>query len=219
MAPGNQEDCGAIGCHYSLARPGTESGPMFRYKGGCEGCHYYVSHHDTRTPVAYRFLEGHGTGRYVIGREDPDWEEPPVTSTKHNEYKGDPGDSGTSGTSDLADSHGMSSFCKGCHQDFHVQSDGSAWIRHPSDAVLPDSGEYLDYVTYNPMAPVARPDPMNVGDPGIVNHGAGGDMVMCLSCHRAHGSPYPDMLRWDYAGMIAGGGGSGGCFTCHTQKN
>jgi len=41
---------------------------------------------------------------------------------------------------------------------------------------------------------------------------------MCLSCHVAHGSPYADMLRWDYGTMVAGGGGSGGCFTCHTQK-
>jgi len=50
----------------------------------------------------------------------------------------------------------------------------------------------------------------------------GSDCVMCLSCHRPHGSPYPDMLRWDYTEQIAGGGGltdDRGCFYCHTKKN
>jgi len=48
----------------------------------------------------------------------------------------------------------------------------------------------------------------------------GTDLVMCLSCHKPHGSPYSDMLRWDYSEMIAGDDSkSGGCFTCHTQKN
>jgi len=48
----------------------------------------------------------------------------------------------------------------------------------------------------------------------------GTDRVMCLSCHRAHGSPYLDMLRWDYNTMIAADSTkSGGCFICHTNKN
>lgn len=46
-------------------------------------------------------------------------------------------------------------------------------------------------------------------------------MVFCLSCHRAHGSPYPDMLRFDYSEMQAGGGGATGtgCFKCHSAKD
>jgi len=47
--------------------------------------------------------------------------------------------------------------------------------------------------------------------------------VMCLTCHRAHASPYEDMLRWDYTAMIAGSADSGdyntGCFACHTGKD
>jgi hypothetical protein len=43
---------------------------------------------------------------------------------------------------------------------------------------------------------------------------------MCLSCHGAHATDYPDILRWNYDTMNAGGGGLDvGCFTCHTQKN
>lgn len=48
------------------------------------------------------------------------------------------------------------------------------------------------------------------------------DIVTCLSCHRAHGSPYADLLRWDYTKMEAGVGGgfaNKGCFACHTSKD
>ncbi|HIC92409.1 MAG TPA: hypothetical protein EYP21_10200 [Syntrophaceae bacterium] len=59
---------------------------------------------------------------------------------------------------------------------------------------------------------------MHIGPSQTVTPGT--DQVMCLSCHRAHGSPYADMLRWNYSHMIAGDTTkSGGCFTCHTQKN
>ena len=75
------------------------------------------------------------------------------------------------------------------------------------------------YALYSPEAPVARPDlsayldPSDTVTPGI-------DMVMCLSCHRPHGSPYKDILRWDYDLMITNDSSkSGGCFTCHSHKN
>ena len=75
--------------------------------------------------------------------------------------------------------------------------------------------------SYNPVSPVARPGGFAwaSGTPsGEVAPGT--DMVMCLSCHRPHGSRYADLLRWDYSAMDAGGGGSDvGCFYCHTTKN
>jgi predicted CXXCH cytochrome family protein len=43
---------------------------------------------------------------------------------------------------------------------------------------------------------------------------AGDAIVTCISCHRAHGSPYYKLLRWDYAGSI-----STGCAYCHTSKD
>jgi hypothetical protein len=49
----------------------------------------------------------------------------------------------------------------------------------------------------------------------------GTDIVMCLSCHMAHASPYPHMLRWDYSEMITGNGeavSGKGCFVCHSSK-
>lgn len=115
----------------------------------------------------------------------------------------------------------ISGFCGTCHTNFHmlegIGSDTSSpFIRHPTDVVLSASGEYASYTRYSIEAPVARttvPDsPSNLVQPGT-------DAVMCLSCHAAHATQYADILRWDYSDMIAGGGGSGGCFTCHTQKN
>ena len=111
-------------------------------------------------------------------------------------------------------------FCCGCHGNFHIQEHSGLWIRHPSDAVIPDSGEYNAYIIYDPIAPVARPSLFGwTGPSDTVSQGDGGDMVLCLSCHRSYGSPYPDMLRWNCQDMIAGGGGSSGCLVCHTQKD
>ncbi len=122
----------------------------------------------------------------------------------------------------------ISGFCGTCHGNFHTLSGGyygndagigstnhSPFQRHPTDIVLPSTGEYAGYTAYSIEAPVARitvPDAIS----SIVSPGS--DIVMCLSCHASHASNYPSMLRWDYTAMVAGGGGSGGCFTCHTQK-
>ncbi|MDY7001942.1 MAG: cytochrome c3 family protein, partial [Thermodesulfobacteriota bacterium] len=115
----------------------------------------------------------------------------------------------------------ISGFCGTCHDDFHflygIGGDTSSpFTRHPSDIVLPGTGEYAGYVTYSVEATVGRttvPDAIS----GSVS--PGNDVVTCLSCHAAHATNYDDMLKWDYDDMVAGGGGSGGCFTCHTTKD
>lgn len=120
----------------------------------------------------------------------------------------------------------ISGFCATCHGNFHTLSGGvankgigdsisSPFKRHPTDIVIKNSGEYAAYTTYSVEAPVGRTTVPN-SISGIVTPGT--DVVTCISCHYSHASNYPDMLRWDYSTMIAGGGGSGGCFTCHTQK-
>ncbi len=114
--------------------------------------------------------------------------------------------------------HSMSGFCETCHSDFHTRQDVNlAFLRHPSDFVIPDSGEYANYVFYELTAPVARPiipeEPSDLVNPGR-------DMVMCLSCHMAHASPYDGLLRFDYRRMIAGTDTAAGigCFACHSNK-
>ena len=176
---------------------------------------------------SYRFLLG------VKGYEDPDWQYT-TSATDHNEYFGrsTPIQLGCATTS----CHGaggvrppdgtMSQFCATCHGNFHTIANGasngigpdavSPFIRHPTDLSLPATGEYAAYTTYNVNVPIARIT-VPTAPSGTVTPGS--DAVMCLSCHFAHASNYPEMLRWDYTKMIAGGGGSGGCFVCHSTKN
>jgi len=115
----------------------------------------------------------------------------------------------------------ISGFCGTCHGNFHILSEiggdtMSPFTRHPTDVILPNSSEYSAYTTYSVEAPVAR---QTVFDSISSTVQPGTDVVMCLSCHSAHATPYADILRWNYSNMIAGGGGSGGCFTCHTKKS
>jgi predicted CXXCH cytochrome family protein len=169
---------------------------------------------------SYRFLAG------IKGLENSDWNWTENSST-HNEYYGvnDTSNRNQSNTAYL-NKDTISFSCAECHGYFHSHIDdtttGSPWLRHPTDVALPATGEYSDYNPdssnqYSVEAPVARPNvPANPSP--IVTPGT--DIVMCLSCHRAHGSPEPDLLRWTYSGMVAGSGTSDtGCFTCHTCKN
>jgi predicted CXXCH cytochrome family protein len=232
-APGNQVDFGACqsaGCHGTLA---AVQSVLPELGSGCEGCHIDVGHHandGTGTKFVgsypwYRFLAGHtgdapnDTG--VKGIEQERWNYN-ADANEHNEYLGVSGEGG--GGIGITGRGNMSAYCAGCHGDFHLdQTEGALWIRHPSDFVIPDSGEY-QYIstTYNPMVPVARSEAFltGLGDTPDSTVAAGRDMVMCLSCHVSHGSPYDDLLRWDYSTMVAGGGdNTTGCFVCHTQKD
>ena len=228
-APGNPYEC-ANSCHMSLAvEQHAVHTPPLDLGSGCEGCHLEPKHHAPQQEAGkpaleangyFRFLAGHmsGSGFGVEGIEDPDWQYT-VDAGNHNEYRGHE-EYLTSPAGFYNLNNTMTAYCCGCHGNFHKQLDGNAnWIRHPSDAVLPTTGEYTQYTVYDPIAPVARPDLSGYSGPSpTVTPGL--DLVMCLSCHRAHGSPYDDMLRWEYSGMVAGGGGStGGCFVCHTEKD
>jgi len=238
-APGDAgfSDCGTNSCHTNLY--GTVSGTGFSAldgKQGCAKCHMVNTvgpkgfHHandgtgtkyvDSAAKGWYRFLEGHmsGAGKGVKGIEDVDWQAT-SSASDHNEYLGfhDPG--GGYGFGFLGDT--TSAFCTGCHAVFHDnQGSGSPWLRHPSDLIIPNSGEYASIsTTYNPLVPVARPAGFNwAGGPsGTV--AAGTDMVMCLSCHRAHGSPYYKMIRWPYKEGATLSECLSGCNVCHTSKN
>ncbi len=230
-APGQSAFCSP--CHDTLA---TED-------SGCVGCHVPRHHADDSATIvdasagSFRYLGdmmygifGFGTGpsgNGVMGIEDANWEQNP-SSTQHNTYAG----------TDVAYTHAamgpflsyssMGQFCAGCHGKFHHSMNSAqsvdlsvsgAWIRHPSDVVIPDDFEYQDYTVYNPLAPAAKPS-ITAGmlnSPDVV---PGTDLVTCISCHRPHGSPYPDMLRWDYDTCeTASGNTDCGCFVCHTTKD
>ena len=157
---------------------------------------------------SYRFLRG------IHGGESPDWEKT-KTSTDHNEYKGKTFAARAS-QSWGAMTGTISEFCAECHGGFHASAgitggSGSPWLRHPTDALLPGSGEYSAFTTWSPIVAVARPT-IPAAASAAVNPGT--DVVMCLSCHKAHASEYPDSLRWDFPGVAR----PTGCVTCHTTK-
>jgi hypothetical protein len=235
-APGDTDkfNCGTNSCHANLDRVVSGTASDFDGKQGCEKCHLDPKHHandheylvgglvTTVEQGWYRFLSGHsdGEGLGVEGYEDGDWQKT-VSSNDHNEYLGNQ----LAGGSGFVLGDTTTAYCTGCHGRFHInQGSQSPWLRHPSDAVLPNSGEYVSYTVYDPLIPVARPSlpssPSATVTPGT-------DMVMCLSCHRAHASPYFKMVRWDYKAWPGAGSDGcdlstekhGCCNVCHASKN
>ncbi len=192
---------GEFGCH------GDRSSGKDNFTG------MYQTHHkdDTggitgaTTGESYRFLNG------ILGKEDSDWEQDNSNSS-HNEYKG----------STITSTETISYLCATCHGNLHTWQGGSLevgtaspWLRHPTDVILNSSGEYASYIAYSMTAPVARQNP-DSATAALVTPGS--DIVMCLSCHRAHGSPYYKMLRWDIKSSTIATAISG-CNVCHTSKN
>lgn len=205
------------------------------------GAHHYAydgkkdggSHPDFGTnPLAhsYRFIRG----MKGFGNETDRWQN--VSSASHNEYYGKSGVLTNYSTAGCAACHTggtfgltsrlttpnqtMTGFCVTCHGAFHSSGDGtSPFLRHPADYVIKNEGEYAAYTVYDVMAPAGR----QVLPDAISNEVTpGSDVVMCLSCHMAHASPYPSMLRWDYTAMIAHDAGDAagtGCFVCHSTKD
>ncbi|RLB81583.1 MAG: hypothetical protein DRH17_08570 [Deltaproteobacteria bacterium] len=218
---------------------------------GCHGDHGQSdqfaaisgAHHGDDTTIdgstvakSYRFLKG------IVGKEwntsggtGGKWEYKP-TATAHNQYKGkDRTDDIYTGGTDT-----ISYLCAECHGFFHSSDNAGGdtatggiddgtwgnWVRHPTDYDMGNTAVGSEYRTYNGdgstysvVAPVASVD---VGT--VVSSVTYSDdtIVTCLSCHRAHGSDYADLLRWDYSGMVAGTTGTTagtGCFLCHTAKD
>ncbi|NOZ25551.1 MAG: hypothetical protein GXO94_05620 [Nitrospirae bacterium] len=193
---------------------------------GTWGCHgnrtienpyksVYGAHHTDDSVIdgstvgrSYRFLFG------IKGREHKDWEYQ-ATTDNHNGYKGDTSYS----TMDT-----ISYLCGECHAKFHPNPNlggktavgDAVWLKHPTDVAFSKvnggytGSEFQQYTSYSLQTPVAYKNP--TGRDNTVDMDS---MVMCLSCHRAHASPYQDMLRWDYPGILTRGDG---CLTCHTQK-
>ncbi|MGE4579882.1 MAG: cytochrome C [Desulfuromonadales bacterium] len=106
---------------------------------------------------------------------------------------------------------GMSGWCANCHGAFYSQSSSNGM--HPTDVSVPTvynsyvaTGNYTGTVAtaYDPLVPFERgvttasadlPDPTDALTAGVGVDGS--SQVMCLSCHRAHASAFPNALRWD----------------------
>ncbi len=213
---------GTLGCH------GTHS--LADQYQSLQGSHHtnsagHLEPADGDTPgTGFRFLQG------TWGNEDVDWEYTAADNgTDHNQYYG---------VDQAFDNNGINALCARCHGAFHGDSSlnsetvnaAGAWIRHPTDYDLGNTTAGSEYRSYNGgpqaaapysiVAPVGSTNDTSALATIDISANNGQGIVMCLSCHRAHGSPYDDLLRWDYSTIVAGGGGGNiGCFICHTTKD
>lgn len=245
---------GARGCHGTRAQQvGNGTGNVDRvgmaaisgahhvnYDGAKDATNYAAStvHSGAKVAEGYRFIPG----LKGYGNEADRWEN--VDATSHNEYYGDA--TGGLAAASCTTCHtgfvtvdstlkvpnnSMSGFCSTCHGNFHssgIAADAvdngvsGAFLRHPSDYVIPNMTEYAAYTAYDISAPVARPTLFTAASATVT---PGTDLVMCLSCHNAHGSDNDYILRFDYTTMTAGSfanvaaaQAAGGCLACHTEK-
>jgi predicted CXXCH cytochrome family protein len=227
---------------YTGSDPHDGDGMNIVGKYSCEGCHLRPKHHaydhdhlqggkvTTAAQGWYRFLSGHVPGlgypNGVEGYEDGDWQYTSDTND-HNEYFAIENNGGTGLNPTSGVGHTVTGFCSGCHGTFRDQSGlNSPFIRHPADVVIDNTLEYANAFSaggggtgiYDPLIPVGKPGPVSGwSGPPSATVTLGTDMVMCLSCHRAHGSENFKMLRWDYRGWP--GSGTNGCNVCHTSKD
>ncbi len=117
-----------------------------------------------------------------------------------------------SGATETAASHtayrsGMSQWCANCHGMYHEEGSGAAF-EHPVDGTLgsdertrynryegdasPGTGSSVDaYVSQVPFEDAAMTVTGTSGPQA-------GSRLMCLTCHRAHGSSGPAAGRWDF---------------------
>jgi hypothetical protein len=106
---------------------------------------------------------------------------------------------------------GMSDWCANCHAGMH--SDLTTNFVHPVGDTVGStiSSNYNAYVTtgdltgsfstaYMPLAPFEDAANTTTSTTGTV----ASSRVMCLSCHRAHASPYSDAGRWDFNQTLLG---------------
>jgi predicted CXXCH cytochrome family protein len=206
---------------------------------GCHGDHSKTdnyaaisgAHHTNDSTIdgssvgkSFRFLLG------IKGTEDSDWEYTATSSAHNGYYASDYQNSGT------IDSASINYLCAECHGNFHKHSSvddsttGSPWLRHPTDYDMNNvkTKEYGSYPNASLFSSVSSSGdyfsdvPVGTSDGSVkstVLAASGDAIVLCISCHRAHGSNQADLLRWDYSQCTAGSSNANcGCFACHTNK-
>lgn len=221
--PSPQLKCaGTNGCHGDTAI----ANPLLSLSGAHHQNVTGASVDGTSIGRSYRFLDG------VLGWEDTNWEFTSST-TDHNRYVAEDRALPTTVTAST-----ISGFCAKCHGYFHNTTAGggtpgiayaggfiSPWLRHPTDfdmADLPGTSDYAAYNTYKTKAPVGRSViQLSAGLTSDVGNDQG--ILTCLTCHRAHGSPYNASMRWNYRAWPGidpvTGSVQSGCQVCHTSKN
>jgi hypothetical protein len=207
-ATGGFSCAGATGCHGNQTSVNNDEEGI---KGG---------HHNTA--ATYRMLYVDDVA--VVGYGDPNYEETLIstpditletsTTIAHNRY--------SAGDTDVT----ISEFCGKCHGDFHQDiGTASPWIRHPTDVDIPHTGGGFS-VTWEIVNADGTPsvdytdidrkyNPLGFADGVETTTGR----ATCLSCHRAHGTEYEDILRFPYSDQLAGSSTvTIGCLGCHNYQ-
>jgi predicted CXXCH cytochrome family protein len=192
--PNDLTCAGANGCHGDSTVDDNDAGIAGFHHGGKDG---------------YRYLQIADTHAPVLGKGAADWEvamsDGWVTGEEHNVYSS-------------STTAGINKLCANCHPDFHGTAntwDGNNWIRHPTDNAIPTTNGWSATVDYRDN-PFAFADVSALDTTGTYT--TANAQVACISCHRAHGTPYDDILRWDYSAQSAGSALTAGCLGCHNKQ-
>ena len=193
--PNDLTCAGLNGCHGDATGADNDAGIAGFHHGGKEG---------------YRYLQVASTQAAILGSGADDWE-----ATISSSATGEGGEHNIYSSSTTA---GINVLCANCHANFHSTSNtqdsgGNNWIRHPTDNDIPATWTPTVNYRENPFAfaDISSLDPAGTYD-------ATSAQVACISCHRAHGTPYDDILRWDYSAQEAGSGLTKGCLGCHNKQ-
>jgi predicted CXXCH cytochrome family protein len=103
---------------------------------------------------------------------------------------------------------GINDFCGACHEDFNsVRNSRGAngWTRHPVGITL-SGAEHADLDHWSRLLDKVTQAEYPSGNSDDIY----GAQVFCLSCHRAHASPYDNAMRWNHRQKPYG------CLECHT---
>lgn len=213
LAGGYFTDSGADGIQHNVYDLGMDVDGSFSkipgtatdYNAGnqvtCEQCHDSTIGH----AIADSARVGDATSSYrMLGREGQY-----VKGTGNGNFE-----AGSNGQNTY-DSASLNTFCAKCHGLFHGGDQGvgadampNAWLRHPTDVSLKTEYTTAGYIGDDKRIPMGN----NAAE-------TKSDMVMCISCHRPHGSGHADLLRFTYSMSQAGSGGETfGCETCHGEK-
>jgi hypothetical protein len=173
---------------------------------GCTSCH------DPHGNTSFRLLYGNTQGPIYTGdtRFNFAYAAPLAKGNGRSTYIGSGGEE--TNVQHTIYKSGMSDWCANCHPNFH--SDLTSHFVHPEEAMGSGiAGNYNAYVSSD--NPTGGTDPntsywglvpfeavnvnLTTANPKSYTAGPTGvDEVMCLTCHRAHASAFPDAGRWDF---------------------
>jgi len=206
VSTGDSHGHNVISPAYGIAQDGVLSaapgGDFLSARLGCTSCH------DPHGNQNFRLLYGNDQGpNYSGSRYNFTADAPIAKGNSRTTY------TTSGGETDLKHTvykSGMSEWCANCHTDLH--DNNTTNFVHPTRAMGSEiAGKYNAYVSsdnltggsaatsYLGLVPfeAVNADLATVSTTNYTTGPTGVDQVMCLSCHRAHASPFADSARWD----------------------